>query len=297
METAAKLTVFYDGACPLCRREIDFYRRRRGASELAWIDVSQHAENEVVPGLTKSQALARFHTRRPDGTLVSGGAAFAELWAALPTFRALGGIRKRPPLVWALDLAYPLFLKFRPRLQRLLAAKPASGLPRWLEQDLRSDHAGETGAVAIYRGILAVTRDAEVCRFAEDHIETEREHLRLIETVFPREKGSLVLPIWRLAGFITGALPALFGARPVFATVDAVETFVDHHYREQIERIGDTPELQSLKELLVRCREDELRHRDEARELQDRRPGPLLGAWRWMVGSGSAAAVAVARRV
>ncbi len=297
METAAKLTVFYDGACPLCRREIDFYRRRRGASELAWIDVSQHAENEVVPGLTKSQALARFHTRRPDGTLVSGGAAFAELWAALPTFRALGGIMKRPPLVWALDLAYPLFLKFRPRLQRLLAAKPASGLPRWLEQDLRSDHAGETGAVAIYRGILAVTRDAEVRRFAEDHIETEREHLRLIETVFPREKGSLVLPIWRLAGFITGALPALFGARPVFATVDAVETFVDHHYREQIERIGDTPELQSLKELLVRCREDELRHRDEARVLQDRRPGPLLGAWRWMVGSGSAAAVAVARRV
>ena len=297
METAAKLTIFYDGACPLCRREIDFYRRRRGASDLAWIDVSQVPEREVAPGLTKDQALARFHTRRADGTLISGGAAFAELWAALPAFSALGGVMKRPPLVWALNLAYPLFLKSRPRLQRLLAAKPSSGLPRWLEQDLRSDHAGETGAVAIYRGILAVSRDAEVRRFAEDHIETEREHLRLIETVFPREKGSIVLPIWRLAGFMTGALPALFGARPVFATVDAVETFVDHHYREQIERIGDTPELRDLKALLARCREDELRHRDEARELQDRAPGPLLRAWRWMVGSGSAAAVAVARRI
>lgn len=33
-------------------------------------------------------------------------------------------------------------------------------LPASLVADLRSDHAGETGAVVIYRGILAVTRDA-----------------------------------------------------------------------------------------------------------------------------------------
>ncbi|MEC8852758.1 MAG: DCC1-like thiol-disulfide oxidoreductase family protein, partial [Pseudomonadota bacterium] len=36
----APLTIFYDGGCPLCAREIAFYRRRAGAGRLDWIDVA-----------------------------------------------------------------------------------------------------------------------------------------------------------------------------------------------------------------------------------------------------------------
>ena len=131
MKNADKPTVYYDGACPLCRREIAFYRRRRGADGICWIDVSRCPEDGVAPDLTKTKAMARFHVRGEDGTLMSGGAAFASLWAALPGFRALGRVFRLPPFAWTLDRAYRLFLHVRPRLQAMVSARqsPAATLP------------------------------------------------------------------------------------------------------------------------------------------------------------------------
>lgn len=112
-----QLTVFYDGACPLCRREIDFYQRRDAARSIDWVDVSRCAGETVVPGLTKAEAMARFHVKRADGQLASGGLAFAQLWAALPGFRPFGLVLQWPPLAWLTERVYRLFLKLRPRLQ------------------------------------------------------------------------------------------------------------------------------------------------------------------------------------
>lgn len=105
------------------------------------------------------------------------------------------------------------------------------------------------------------------------------------------------LPIWRVAGFLTGALPALVGGRQVHVTIDAVETFVDHHYQQQIDRLDAEGLFPELRALLPQCHEDEVEHRDEARDLHGGGMGWLLRAWGWVVGSGSAAAVAAAKRV
>ena len=118
-----KLTVFYDGACPLCEREIGFYRRRRGADEVRWVDVSAAGDEEVSPGLSRCQAMARFHVRDESGRLVSGGEAFAKLWQALPGFRILGRICRLPPIPWILNWAYDRFLRIRPRLQAWTKAR------------------------------------------------------------------------------------------------------------------------------------------------------------------------------
>lgn len=312
MSESARLTVFYDGACPLCRREIGFYQRRRGAEAVEWRDVSAEVGDEVTTGLSCEAALARFHVREPSGRLISGGAAFARLWEELPAFRGLGRTFRRPPMTWLINRSYDLFLHLRPGLQWLARRgepdesenhRPDEGekhrneLPRWLLRDLRSDHAGETGAVVIYRGILAVSRDHEIRRFAEAHLETERRHLAEIEAVLPRRDRSLCLPLWRLAGFLTGALPALFGPRAVYATIAAVETFVDKHYAEQIKRLAPEGDHAALRALLETCRLDEVHHRDEAREALDAEPGALMALWCRTVGSGSALAVAVARRI
>ena len=117
-ETDSLLTVFYDGSCPLCLREISFYRRAQGAEKLRWIDVSG-TEGVVTEGLSCQQAMQRFHVLEADGRLVQGGAAFATLWAALPRWRWLGVLFLRQPFRTLLNGAYLAFLPIRPHLQRL----------------------------------------------------------------------------------------------------------------------------------------------------------------------------------
>ena len=182
----------------------------------------------------------------------------------------------------------------------------ASLLPAALVADLRTDHAGETGAVMIYRGILAVTRDPGVRHFAQGHLVTEMGHLAQIEPLLAVGQRSLLLPVWRIAGWLSGALPALFGPRAVYATIEAVETFVDHHYAEQIQSIDQQdpackhPQLQALRTLLQSCRDDEIEHRDEAAELFSlggRPPSLALRVWVWLVGAGSRGAVKICRHV
>ena len=90
------LTVLYDGACPLCRREIGIYRGLkplRSDSPVCFADVSD-AALPLPPGTTREQLLARFHVRGRDGELLSGARAFLALWAALPGWRWLARLRR-----------------------------------------------------------------------------------------------------------------------------------------------------------------------------------------------------------
>ncbi len=92
-------------------------------------------------------------------------------------------------------------------------------------------------------------------------------------------------------------LPALFGQRATYATIAAVETFVERHYQQQIDHLRAHAGPDGLLPLLLQCQADERAHRDEAASLQDR-PAPWpLRAWCALVGAGSAAAVTVARRL
>ena len=169
--------------------------------------------------------------------------------------------------------------------------------PRWLQQELRSDHAGEVGAVMIYRGVLAISRNSSVRQFAEAHLCTEQKHLKLMEDIVPVAGRTRLLPVWRLMGWLTGALPALFGPRAVFATIEAVETFVDQHYEQQIVRLYPEGPYDALRQVLVDCQADEVSHRDEAAGLALPKRNVILRLWCAVVGSGSAAAVVAAKRV
>jgi demethoxyubiquinone hydroxylase (CLK1/Coq7/Cat5 family) len=101
---------------------------------------------------------------------------------------------------------------------------------------------------------------------------------------------------WRIAGWLTGALPALFGPRAVYATIAAVETFVDHHYQQQIDYIDLHGGPEGLRELLSQCQREECHHRDEAAMLAGAPTDGALRLWCALVGFGSATAVKVARR-
>lgn len=89
------------------------YRRQPGADGLQWVDVAHCASADLGAGLSRDDALARLHVRRPDGTLVSGAAAFTSMWQALPRWAWLGRLLGRGPGLWLLEGGYRLFLIVR----------------------------------------------------------------------------------------------------------------------------------------------------------------------------------------
>ncbi len=312
-ESAETLTVLYDGGCPLCRREIAHVQglaQRRPDSALCFVDISPGGQDACVFAADRDTLLARFHVQRADGSRLDGAAAFVAMWERLPGWRWLAWLARLPGMLTVLEWSYRGFLRVRPTLQRFAhrwdatPAEPRSQAQRplstFLERELRSDHAGETGAVFIYRGLAAVARwrgDAELLAFAQRHAQTEAEHLRQIEDWLPPARRSRLLGPWRLAGWLTGALPALAGRRAVYATIAAVETFVDRHYQQQIDHLQAHGGPEGLLPLLVSCQADECHHRDEAAALAGAPRPWTLRLWCAVVGAGSAGAVVLARRV
>ena len=109
------VTVWYDSDCPLCLREIALMRRldRRGAIRFVDIHGGEHCP------LDAETLLARFHAQEGEGPLVSGAAAFAAMWRAIPVLRPLGLLARNGAVLWLLEQAYRGFLKVRPALQRV----------------------------------------------------------------------------------------------------------------------------------------------------------------------------------
>ncbi len=129
MTDGTKLTVFFDGSCPLCQKEIGFYRGLNHAEAVAFVDISRTVDAVITPGLLKADAMRRFHVMHPDGRISSGGPAFAHLWSRLPRLRWIGRVLLRKPFPCLLDGAYTLFLPMRPVLQRLLGGRIKQPLP------------------------------------------------------------------------------------------------------------------------------------------------------------------------
>jgi ubiquinone biosynthesis monooxygenase Coq7 len=173
-----------------------------------------------------------------------------------------------------------------------------TGVRRQFQQELRCSHAGETGAVWIYRGILAARPTGALLEFAREHLQTEQQHLGMFDDLSVCYRRSLILPLWRLAGFLTGFLPSLAGKNAVFATIEAVETFVDLHYQTQIQSLTPCAHReaeQAVLDLFETCRLDEVAHRNDAARRRTGKPTASLKLWTTMVGGGSRSAVSLAR--
>ena len=68
--------------------------------------------------IDRATLLARFHARE-NGRVLSGAAAFAAMWRAIPALRPLGLLARNRAVLAILEQAYLAFLRVRPGLQRL----------------------------------------------------------------------------------------------------------------------------------------------------------------------------------
>ena len=169
-----------------------------------------------------------------------------------------------------------------------------------LAEILRVDHAGELGAVHIYRGQRAVLgaargheRTAAQLAEMEGH---EAVHLARFDRLLTDHgvRPTLMTPLWRVAAFALGAGTALLGDKAAHACTEAVESVIEGHYAGQIAELEDRdPELAAE---LSKFRDEELAHRDLAiEEGAKEAPGyALLSA---VIQAGCKAAIKISEKI
>lgn len=169
-----------------------------------------------------------------------------------------------------------------------------------LAEILRVDHAGELGAVHIYRGQRAVLGEApgheRVAGQLAEMEAHEAEHLARFDRLLNqhRVRPTALAPVWRLAGFALGASTALMGDKAAHACTEAVETVIEEHYAGQVAELSERDS--ELAAELSRFREEELAHRDLAVE-EGARAAPGYGLLSAVIRTGCRAAIRISEKI
>jgi len=135
-----------------------------------------------------------------------------------------------------------------------------------IDQILRVDHAGEVGARRIYEGQLAILGNHPVAPEIEHMKDQEQHHLDTFENLLREHevRPSVFSPLWNGAGFLLGAVTAAMGPKAAMACTIAVEEVIGEHYDKQVKSLDDSHA--ELKATLAQFRDEELEHRDTARD-------------------------------
>jgi 3-demethoxyubiquinol 3-hydroxylase len=138
-----------------------------------------------------------------------------------------------------------------------------------LERMIRVDHAGEYGAVQIYRGQMAVLGHTPTGATIKHMYDQEQEHLATFDRLVAEHgvRPTALAPVWNVAGYALGAATALMGEKAAMACTAAVEEVIDEHYARQAAALEkDGAANAALKGTIVKFRADEIAHRETALE-------------------------------
>lgn len=120
-----RVEVFYDGDCPLCRREIDLLRRWDRHQRIRFTDIAVEEFDPAAYGKSIDELMAEIHGRLQDGTWIIGVEVFRQLYGAVG-FERVVPLTRLPGVRHALDLSYRFFAKQRLRLTGRCGADSAS---------------------------------------------------------------------------------------------------------------------------------------------------------------------------
>ena len=120
--------VFFDGACPLCMREIRMLMRRDRRERIVFTDIAAPAFDAAAYGADHATLMARIHGRRADGTWIEGVEVFRQLYTAIG-FGWLVAVTRVPGVSHLCRLGYHLFAKNRLRLTGRCAPDGSCKIP------------------------------------------------------------------------------------------------------------------------------------------------------------------------
>jgi predicted DCC family thiol-disulfide oxidoreductase YuxK len=106
--------VFYDGDCPLCRREIEMIRKLDRKQIIWFADIANKDFNSSDWGKNIGQLMAEIHVRRPSGEWLIGVEAFRAIYRAIG-FQRLVLLSRLPLIRFVLNWGYHYFAKNRLR--------------------------------------------------------------------------------------------------------------------------------------------------------------------------------------
>ena len=124
-----KLTIFFDGGCPLCKREVDFLQSKNQKGALRFIDINtSDFSSDLKYGITYKQAMDRIHAMKSDGSVIKDIKVFQEAysliglgWIYAPT--KLPILDKFIEYIYGLWAKYRLKITLRPSIEKLCAEK------------------------------------------------------------------------------------------------------------------------------------------------------------------------------
>ena len=117
-----KTTVYFDGLCIVCSREIDHYRKSRGADRIDFVDICGVGFDPMAHGLDPFSVHKVMHVKRSDGSLAVRVDAFIAIWETLPGYRWLARRARFPLIRPVLEVGYDAFVAIRPYLPRRKAS-------------------------------------------------------------------------------------------------------------------------------------------------------------------------------
>ncbi|MEO0397904.1 MAG: demethoxyubiquinone hydroxylase family protein [Pseudomonadota bacterium] len=164
---------------------------------------------------------------------------------------------------------------------------------------LRVDHAGEYGAVQIYKGQRAVfdalPAKAATSRLLKEMEDGEAHHLETFDKLLPEygARPTVFSPLWNAAGFALGAGTALLGEKAAMACTAAVEEVIEQHYAEQAEALEGVDD--ALADTVKQFREDEIGHKETA-EAEGAEDAPGYEIMRAVIQAGCRLAIKISEK-
>lgn len=107
------ISVFYDGQCGFCSREIRYYQKIAPAGIFDWQDISQDDSVLKTHQIEWQTALQELHVVDDIGNRHIGFDAFLVIWRPLPFFRYLALLCKLPLIKPLLRWIYRRFATWR----------------------------------------------------------------------------------------------------------------------------------------------------------------------------------------